>query len=430
MKGLVFDYNLRRIAIGKMAGFFGLRGYFTRLGYLRYRELPDPVVRDDDWVVLKTAYCGICGSDTKQAFLHGNWDNPITSLISWPHVLGHEVVGIVDQAGPKVKNVKPGDWVALYPSLSCRARGLELCSACQKGQNYLCRNFTKGKVAPGIHTGNSRDGTGGFADYVPAHESMLFKIPEGISWQQAVLADPFGVAFHSVLKVMPFAGSTCVVYGCGTLGLMTVQILKTLFKDIKVLAVARFPHQAEMARSLGADLVLAHQPTEQVIEQVAKFVHCDVYHQQGKRPWLIEGADFMFDTVGSFETLETGIRIVKSRDRFVKGSSGGRVGVPGTIAITGVAVPKKFEWTPLYFKEISLIGCNAYAMEDFEGIHAHAYEHFFRLMLEGRIDPTPIVTHEFPMRRYQEALIATVKQAESRAVKVVLSHPVTEDKGQ
>ena len=81
-----------------------------------------------------------------------------------------------------------------------------------------------------------------------------------------------------------------------------------------------------------------------------------------KKPWLIEGVDYLFDSVASPETLETGMRIVKARtkdlDTFKERS--------GAIIVTGVSSPKRFEWTPWYFKEIRIIGSNAFAIEEYE----------------------------------------------------------------
>ena len=414
MKGLVFEYKLPRLAIATLAGQFGLRGYLTPHGFLRYQDLPEPRLLGDDWVVIRTLLCGVCGSDHKQVFLDGNYDNPMTAVISWPQILGHEVVGTIACVGPKVTRVKVGDRVVLNPWISCAPRGIDPpCAPCAAGKNTLCRNFTHGRVSPGIHTGNSSDVTGGFAELVPAHETMALPIPEGVTWDQAVLADPFSVAFHSVLKVRPQPGSTCAVYGCGNLGLLTVHILKRLFPGVRVIAIAAFPHQAEMARRFGADLVLEAFPAYRVIERVAQEVGCEVYYLKPKKPWLLEGVDFVFDTVASAQTLETGVRIVKARTR------DGRSGV---IVVTGVSSPKRFEWTPWYFKEVRVIGSNAFAVEEFEGRREHSYGHYFRFLQAGRVDPTAMLTHRFPLDRYQDALVCAHDQKGHGSVKVLFTY--------
>jgi threonine dehydrogenase-like Zn-dependent dehydrogenase len=410
MKALVFNYNLARLVIARIGGLFSLRGYLNRFGAFQIREIPYPKV-PSNWLVVKTKYCGICGSDHKQVFLDGNRDNPMTSLISWPQVLGHEAVGIIDKV-PKNSTHRKEDRVVLNPWLSCQTRGIDQeCKYCQNGKNSLCRNFTRGNISPGIHSGNSSDATGGFAEFFPAHDTMAIPIPDSISWKQALLSDPFSVAFHSILKVSPGDGSICAVYGCGNLGLLTVLILKKIFNGIKVIAIARFKHQADLAKKFGADIVIDSNNPRRVIEQIADHMGCDIYSFHNQLPWLIEGVDYVFDTVASPETLETGIRIVKSR----KDSSS------GVIIVTGVSSPKKFEWTPWYFKEIRIIGSNAFAIEEYGGYRGHAYEHYFNFLEEKRIDPVEMVTHEFPLSSYKKDFITSRNQKKYKSVKVAFS---------
>src|SRR5271157_789282 len=418
MKAVVFEYKLRKLALSSILGAFTPKGYFTRLGHMKLKTIPDPHLFGDDWVIIRTEYCGICGSDFKQAFLIGNKDNPITAIISFPNVLGHEVVGIIEKAGPKVTRVKAGDRITLYPNLCCIPREIEPCEACQDGDFLLCRNLTDGKLAPGIHTGNSRDITGGFGELVPAHETMVFPFPDSITWKQAVLADPFCVALHGILKASPAPGSTCVVYGCGTLGLCTVHALKQLYQDINVIAITRYPRQVAIAKQFGADLVLGDRPSYGIVDKIGDYIHCDVHYPHRNKPWLIEGVDYVYDTVGSAETLEIGVRIVKAR---VKGYASYEC-TPGSIVITGVHSPQRFEWTPWYFKDINIIGSNAYATEDFEGTREHAYSHYLRLLEAGRIDPTPIITHTYPIAKWKDALVAAEYKKKSDAVKVVLTY--------
>lgn len=374
-------------------------------------------MKSKDWCVLKTKLSGICGSDHKQIFLDGNRDNPMTALISWPQVLGHEVVGYLEK-GKFKSNLKVGDRIVLNPWISCVSRQINPpCIACQSGKNTLCRNFNKGNLTPGIHTGNSSDVTGGFAEYLPAHESMTIPIPDDITWEQALLSDPFSVAFHSILKVSVKPGSICAVYGCGNLGLLTILILKKVFDDVQVIAISRFSHQAAMAKKFGADLVINSSPTKRVIEEIADHVNCDIFSLKGKRPWLIEGVDYLFDTVASPETLETGIRIVKARK---KDTETNRL-LSGVIVVTGVSSPKRYEWTPWYFKEISIIGSNAFAIEEFEDHHEHAYFHYFRFLQEGRLNPTPIITHKFPLEEYKKAFLTARAQKKHKSIKVIFS---------
>ena len=409
MQALVCNASVPRQIVSGLLGRLDKRFYFGPYAMIGLSEIPDPALPADDWLVLRTRLCGICGSDYKQVYLNGSMDNPMTALISFPQVLGHEVVGTIERVGPGVRERRVGERVVLNPWLSCGPRGIvPPCPACARGQYSICRNFHRGNIPPGIHTGNSAAATGGFAPFVPAHESMCIPVPEGVRDEQAVLADPFSVSFHGILKRPPEDGSTVLVYGCGTLGLLAIAILRALHPTVRVLAVARFPHQVELARQLGAAQVFAHRPTEDIVRGVAEALGGELVKPWFGSPWLYgDGVGVIYDTVGDAETLEVGIRVVAPR---------------GAIVVTGVEIPRRFEWTPHNFKEIELIGSNAFGVEEFEGRRRHAMEIYLDLVQSGRFDGTAILTHRFPLGRWQEALLACGDQGRSGAVKVLFTY--------
>ena len=137
------------------------------------QDVPDPPLPAPDWVVLRPRLTGICGSDAKQVFMDMGGDATdfsMTAFISFPQVLGHEVVADVVEVGPAATASRSA--TASCCSAGCRARraGIDpVCPACAAGDFQLCWNFTEGGLAPGIHTGNSSDATGGFAELLPAH---------------------------------------------------------------------------------------------------------------------------------------------------------------------------------------------------------------------------------------------------------------------
>lgn len=409
MKALVVDLDIPRIVASKILGFFSPRAYLGRCAAFRYREVPDVELPADDWVVIKVRYCGICGSDYKQVFAVGNWDNPMTSLISFPQILGHEVVGTIGRVGPAVKGRTVGERVVLNPWLSCGPRGFEeFCPSCREGNFSRCYNFNKGVIPPGIHTGNSSKATGGFAPFVPAHESMCIPVPEGISDEQAVLADPFSVSLHAVLNFPPGPRDIVVVYGCGTLGLLAVAILKELYPEVRIVAIYRYEHQRALAERFGASETIPWRPARAIIERIAECAGAEVLVPKAGKPMLNGGVQTIYDSVGTAESMEVGLRICDYRARIV---------------ITGVGTPKRFEWTPLYFKEVSIIGSNAFGMEDYQGGRKHAMEIYFDMVRHRAVDVTPILTHRFGIERYEDAFLACWDQGKSGAVKVLFEYP-------
>ena len=372
------------------------------------QDVPEPELLGDDWTVLRTRLCGICGSDAKQVLLdfEDAADSPMTAFISFPQVLGHEVVADVVEVGPAVTAVEVGQRVVLNPWLSCGPRGLDPpCPACAAGDFSLCWRFLDGRLEAGIHSGNSRDATGGFAELLPAHESMAIPVPEEVPDEVAVLGDPFAVSLHAVTRTPPPEGGRALVYGAGALGTCAAAILGSLRPDVTVGVVARFAAQADLARRLGAD-VFAHEPRDQLVEEVAAWSGGVLRRPDEGLPVTHPGGvDVVYDTVGSPPTVEVGVRVLASR---------------GSLVQLGVSSPGRFEWTPWYFKELRLVGSNAFGVEEGEGIRKHGIAHYLDLCTARSVDVSPMLTHRYRLDEWREAFTTIIDQGETGAIKVAL----------
>jgi threonine dehydrogenase-like Zn-dependent dehydrogenase len=377
---------------------------------MKIEEVPDPRVIADDWMVLKTRLTGICGSDSKQVLMdfEDAGDNPMTAFITFPQVLGHEVVADVVEVGSAIGSVagdvEPGQRVVLNPWLSCEPRGIDpVCPECAAGNYAACWGFLDGRLAPGIHTGNSSDATGGFAEYLPAHRLMAIPVPDDVPDEVAVLADPFSVSLHAITRNPPPPGGRVVVYGAGALGTTSVAILRALYPDVEVASVARWPAQTALVEKLGAR-AFAPEPRLQLIEDLAAWCGATL-----RQPW--EGLpvaypshiDCVYDTVGYPETIEVGLRVLAHG---------------GTLVQMGVSSPARFEWTPWYFKELRLIGSNAFGVEVVDGVRQHAIAHYLDLVRDGRVDLRGMLTHEFRLDQWREAFTTIIDQGTTGAIKV------------
>jgi threonine dehydrogenase-like Zn-dependent dehydrogenase len=237
---------------------------------------------------------------------------------------------------------------------------------------------------------------------------MAIPIPDGVSDDEAVLADPFSVSLHSVLRYPPKPGDTVVVYGCGTLGLSAIEILHKLF-DVEIYAITRFEHQARLARKLGAVETIPWQPAEAIIQRFAEIAKADLFapiEGTGGLPMLIggRGPQVVYNTVGTAESFAVAVRIVSPR---------------GTVVISGVDTPARYEWSPHYFKEVNLVGSNAFGVEEWNGKRQHAMRHYFDLIRDKHIDMRPIITHRFRLEDYKDAFRYNHEQGKHEAVKVV-----------
>jgi threonine dehydrogenase-like Zn-dependent dehydrogenase len=395
VKALVFRNSLAREAASAVGGRVDQRAFVSRLAPVRIEEVDEPVPPMADWVLVETTFSGLCGSDVKQILLNGARDNPLTALVSFPHVLGHEVVG---------RRADTGARVVLNPWLSCGPRGIDPpCEACKEGRYPWCRNFRSGPLPPSIHLGNCAAAGGAHAERFCAHPSQLFPIPDSVSDEAAVLADPVSVSLRSILLAPPAPGQPVLVYGSGTLAFAAIGLLRHLYPDTEVWAATRAGARTALASRLGAHAVLTTSP-DQLVAEVARRVGTTPLEPWSKRDWLQDGPAVVYDTIGSIETVETALRLLASG---------------GTLVVSGVEPPKRFEWTPLYFKELRVIGSNGFGIEEIDGVAKHAMEHYFDFISAG-LDLTPVITHRFPLVRWAEAVLAVKNASRTGAVKVLL----------
>src|SRR5215469_4770160 len=332
MKALMFRHNLAREAASVIGGRFDRRAFVSRLAPARLEEVDELPLPAADWVRVQTVVSGLCGSDVKQILLNGARDNPLTALVSFPHVLGHEVVG---------RRTDTGQRVVLNPWLSCVPRGIDPpCPACRAGRYPWCRNFPSGHLPVSIHLGNCAAAAGAHAERFGAHRSQLFAIPGNVGDEAAVLADPASVSLRSILLAPPPDGRAVLVYGSGTLAFAAIALLRHLYPATEVWAATRPGARAALADRLGAHAVLSSSPDELVME-IARRVGARPLEPWSKRGWLQDGPAVVYDTIGSTQTVETSLRLLATG---------------GTLIVSGVEPPKRFEWTPLYFKELRVIG--------------------------------------------------------------------------
>jgi threonine dehydrogenase-like Zn-dependent dehydrogenase len=207
-----------------------------------------------------------------------------------------------------------------------------------------------------------------------------------------------------VTRHPPPPGGKVFVYGGGALGSTATAILRALHPDVEVLVAARFPAQKALAERLGATVVDPF-PVEQLLETAAAWSG-GVLQRFGDNPLPMAhpgGIDVVYDTVGTAQTAEIGVRLLKAR---------------GTMVKSGVHAPERWEWSPLYFKEISWVGSNAFGVEEVDGIRLHGIEHYLRLAEQHRVDLTGLLTHTFRLDQWREAFTVLADQEQSGAIKV------------
>jgi L-iditol 2-dehydrogenase len=206
---------------------------------MELEEVPIPQVTDVD-VLVRVKNCGICGSDI--SYYYGL--SPVgTETGKGPLVLGHEFTGEVVEVGAVAKSMelfKPGDRVVVNPVQHCNA-----CYACAAGQTNLCANL----YVPGV-TAN-----GGFAEYCNSRYTGLFKLPDTVSDAAGAFTEPLACAVYGLKKLEIEPGHFVAVFGPGPIGLMIVQLAKSVGAG-KVALIGTRDYRLEAGKKWGADYVI------------------------------------------------------------------------------------------------------------------------------------------------------------------------------
>jgi threonine dehydrogenase-like Zn-dependent dehydrogenase len=401
MLGLVFDPRPARLAIAGALSRLDPLWALTGPGPLRLRPLPDPASPGPGWVALEPIFTGVCGSDVTQATLQADWDNPLSGLVSFPHVMGHEIVArVTDSAGA---DLSVGETVVVNPWLGCAARGLPPCPACVEGMLPLCAHQGEplpGVTGSGIHTGNIRGLPGGMGTRMHAHRSQLRRLPDGLEPRAGVLADPLAVGAHAAEQVLGGGRTTksdiVVVLGAGTIGLAVAASLRRLGAG-RVLVSAAWPYQRALVEALGAETI-SHRP-EAVVKHVAEAGEGRLSRPWRGLPWLIAGgAAAVVDAVGSTATAELSLAIVR----------------PGGLVVrVGVGRARRTQATLTYFKEVTVVGSNGYRRDDLDLALA--------MLSGGDVAWRDWLTHRFPLAAWRQAFRTAARPQQHAAVKVTIA---------
>ncbi len=399
MKALVFERNLPRYAASRVASMFG-SGRGAGVGPLQLLDASPPELPADDWCHLRPLLSGICGSDL--ATLDGRSSRYFEDLVSFPFVPGHEVVGVLDDGGTDHAGqvLAPGTRAVIEPVLGCAPRHIQpLCPQCAQGHTGLCGNVAFGDLEPGLQTGFCADTGGGWSTAgLAAHSSQLHQVPEGFSDEDAVVVEPTACAVHAVLSAGIEADDVVAVIGAGTLGLVTVAALHHVVRpvtDCTVMVGAKHSHQRQMAQKLGADTVVGpDQLARAVRRQAGSLVLA------GR---LTNGADVVFDCVGTSASLAQSLAMVRPRGRVVL------VGMPGRVSV---------DLAPLWHRELTVVGSYAYGVESppFAAEPSRTFELAIDVVAEAGLGS--LVSATYPLERYEEAIAHAGAAGRRGAVKV------------
>src|SRR3954469_15353472 len=404
MRALVADLSTPRAAWTVVSSRVRHDAAWHRGGVLQMRDVAVPQLpRSSGWVRVRPTRAGICGSDLK--LLHVTGFSPVLTAYTPAQrvVLGHEITGVVEAAGPGVTRVKEGDAVVIEPTLRCLHKGLPECRRCRAGEGHVCENLDRaGTLCVGQGLGFSDVVGGGWSEGVLAHESMVVPAA-GLAPERAVLAEPASVALHAALR-WDRTGETAVVIGPGTIGLLVTAALRRLHPDLDITVVCAGEFGAERALRAGATRTV-QQPAANVLASVAAVVGArQITPRFGRLPVLDGGVDVVFDCVASADTVDLGLRLLRGR---------------GSYVMVGTAARERIDWSLVWWRELTIRGAVVYGEEP-----AMGRRRTFDVIGEWLRDPAypvgDLVTHTFALGQYREALAAASAGPGAGAVKVAL----------
>ncbi|HET6794538.1 MAG TPA: zinc-binding dehydrogenase [Acidimicrobiales bacterium] len=390
MKALVYDRAAVRFAAARLAGEVS-PGRGARVGPLRLRDIDPVELPGPEWRRVSPLLSGICGSDL--ATIDGHTSRYFESIVSFPFVLGHEVVGELADGGPD-----DGARVVVQPVLSCATRGVDPpCEACAAGHVGGCRMVAFGHLKPGLQTGFCADTGGGWSTGLVAHPSQLHVVPDDLSDEEAVMVEPTACGVHAALSAGDLDGRVVAVLGAGTLGLVTLAALSRHWSPGRVVISAKHPEQRRLATDLGAHDVVEPGAMARAVRRHTR--------SMATASGLSGGADVVFDCVGSAESIEQALAVVRPRGRVVM------VGMPPGGA--------RIDLTPLWHREVELAGAYAYGSEvPADGDEpVSTFELAFELVRRAGLGR--LVSARYPLDRFAEAVAHASSAGRRGAVKIV-----------
>jgi len=403
VKALVFNPTIPRFLAARILGTVRREALWGRFAPLQLCEVADPPLPADDWVRVAVRLGGICGSDLHTIHLEAS---PVLSaLTSFPFVLGHENVGTVAEVGRGIGDLRAGQRVTVEPTLPCLARGLaDPCPPCAAGDYNLCLRVTEGQLAPGLMIGACRDTGGSWAANFVAHRSQVFPLPDSVSDENALLAEPLAVAAHPIVTYPPGDAQTVLVVGGGVIGQCAVAALRAAGSGARIIALVKHGFQGDAARRLGADDVVRVQRGDGHYPAIADLTGGRLRRPMMGKRVLLGGADLTLECVGSARSIDDSLRLTRP---------GGRVIILGLASWA-----RSVDWTPVWLKELQVTGSYIYRWERWQGHRLRTMEIALEWLARGQVDLSPLVTHRFPLEEYPRALATAMNKAKSRAFKV------------
>ena len=320
-------------------------------GDLQIHEDEVPVAGDGEKLI-RVQSVGVCGSD-----LHWFSEGSIgDAKLERPLVLGHEFAGVTED----------GQRVAIDPAIPCGH-----CEFCEQGHPNLCSNL--------IFAGHAQT-DGSLREWMTWHHKSIFPIPDSLSFDDAAMLEPLGVAIHTVDLGKLRPGMTVGVFGCGPIGLLILQMAK-LSGAATIIATDKLAHRVEAAKTLGASHAFLVDEDSRLSEPALRSPRGGSTVEMIQAATQGRGVDVAFDAAGTPDAVDAAFAAV---------STGGKV------VLAGIPDDDKTSFTASIARRKGLTIKLVRRMK-------HTYPRAIELVSKGLVDVRSIVTHRFPLEQAVEA---------------------------
>lgn len=320
----------------------------TGIRQMKMTNVPEPIIKKDNDVLLKVKAVGVCGSD-----VHYYQTGRIGSqIVEYPFVVGHECAATVKAVGRAVTRVKAGCSVVVDPAIACND-----CDQCKRGRKNTCRNL-KFLGCPGQVGGC-------LCEYIVMPEDCCFPIDDKITFEQGVLCEPLAIGVYAVKQAFLPENAAIAILGAGPIGLSC--LVSAGVENVNVCYVTeKIEERLEAARKNGATWV-GNPNKEDIVKEILKQAPA--------------GVDVVFECAGQQETIDQAVELLKPGGKLML------VGIPRLERIS-------FMIDKIRRKEITIV--NVRRQND-------CTQKAIDLIASGEINVDFMITHRFTLEQTQQA---------------------------
>lgn len=337
--------------------------FLTGIRQFETRQIPEPRIVNDSDVLIRIKTVGVCGSD-----IHYFTEGRIGSqVVRFPFIIGHEAAGIVEQTGKKVTKVKPGQRIAIDPTVYCGQ-----CDQCLAGRKNTCRKL--------LFLGCPEQLEGCLCEYIVLPENCCYPIKNNMTFEQATLSEPLAIAVYSVERSHLPVHANVAILGTGPIGMSVFYVLRTK-KTGSIYVTDKIEERLAFSQQLHPRWS-GNPVHKNIVKEISAI-----------EPLML---DIVYECSGDKEAISQAIQLLKPGGTLIL------IGIPEFNEIS-------FPMHELRRKEITIINIRR---------QVHCTQKAIDLIDQGKINTDAMVTHRFSLEETQQAfeLVSNYRDGVMKAI--------------